>query len=99
MEKVFKFYTCNSQVDKGLEMHVVSCPVDGCGYRTADTGDAAASVLLKFHLDSQDSTSSPSMANEQIPKLQLERARINAGAGTDDWSNFLHDWQTYKDVS
>ena len=78
-------------------MPVVECPVAGCGHKTADTGDAAGAVLLKFHLNTAHSVS-PATTHEPTPKLQLDRPRIKAGAGNDDWSHFIRDWQTYKDV-
>ena len=51
-----------TEADRSLEvdgatMLAVTCPVDGCYYMTANTGDAAGAVLLKFHLDTHTATS------------------------------------------
>ena len=82
-------------------MPTVKCPVPECPYVTADIGDAAGAVLLKFHLDQNHATPAPPAGRSTEPtppKLQLDRPRIKAGATSDDWSHFLRDWNTYKEV-
>ena len=84
-------------------MPVLTCPVPGCNHATADVADAGGAVLLKFHLDTAHAAAAPPAAaaaahTERQSKLQIDRPRISAGATSEDWSHFLRDWSTYKDV-
>ena len=77
-------------------MPMIACPVEGFPYKTANIGDAAGAVLLKFHLDSRTTSS---QQRQQGKSNKIETPKLRSGIGPDKF-NFWHEqWENYKRVN
>ena len=77
-------------------MPAVACPVDGCAYVTADAGDAAGAVLLKFHLDTHTTTS---QQRKQGKPNKIKTPKLKSGIGPDNFNFWRERWDNYKRVN
>ena len=62
----------------------------GCDYTTQeDAGDAVAMAMLTIH-------SSTAHSAKDIVNPKVSQPKVCAGASSDKWQNFIHDWEMYK---
>ena len=63
---------------------------------TADAGDAAGAVLLKFHLDTHTATS---QQHKQGKPNKIETPKLKSGIGRDDFNFWREGRDNYKRVN
>ena len=69
--------------------------MEGYTYETANIGDAAGAVLLKFHLDSHTTSS---QQRKQGKPNKIETPKLKSGIGPDDFNFWRERWDNYKRV-
>ena len=75
-------------------MTVLSCPIPGCGFQTADVDVIGAAAILNVHSHVHASPAlSASSAPLKGPKLERPKLRMNAT--TEDWNAFVRRWDTF----
>ena len=70
-------------------MVVISCPIDGCLYKTEDVSETLVVRLLELHMMSHSSQMSG-----KGPKLT--RPIIDVGADDETWTAFRRRWETFR---
>ena len=75
-------------------MPVISCPVDGCAYKTEDVGEVIVLKLLEMHMFTHNANQP---TRTKGPKLN--RPTIDVGASQEAWNSFKRRWETFKQGS
>lgn len=55
-----------------------------CNHRTAEVGDAAGAVLLKYHLDTAHPAAAATAKAEKVVRPEVDK-----GCSTEDWDYFV----------
>jgi len=66
-------------------MPIIDCPIEGCGYATADVEAAVAAALLMVH-NNVHTAAAPTLAKQRAPKI--ERPNISRGSSEETWNSF-----------
>ena len=72
-------------------MPIVSCPVDGCQFKTENVGEAIVLKLLDMHMFNH-TVNQPTKSKG--PKLN--RQTIDVGASEEAWISFTRRWETFR---
>ena len=82
-------------------MPVISCPIDGCPWKS-DNLDGDFANILQEQLQMHDRVKHLSpLPTENVPapsqhKLKLDPPEIGVGANPEEWSSFIRQWSMFK---
>ena len=74
-------------------MPVVSCPIDGCDYKTEDVEAGVVIELLKLHSAAHNQPHAILQSNPRLEKVK--RPTISASGTSEEWAYFTTRWNEY----